>query len=321
MSLKIYRNILFAVSLAILAAIVLLSNPAQIYSELIKSRFELVILGLLITTFTALLRVFKWALLLKTRFLSLIPVQFLGITVSMLTPGRVAEPTKAVLLKIMDGTPVSKSLPSIIWERVLDIAAIIIFAFFSLTILAQTQFSLLGYIGVVVFSVLVIVFLLILYSKSFGMTIFNKIIIKLPLLKNLNQEFIRSFYAVRIGRERITFGFVIALFIWLLDGLVLYLVLLAFNAEINPLAAVGIVSLSVMIGVASSLPGGLGSTEIVMILLLNSIGVQNPIAVTAVLIYRFITIWYGLTLGFASFLYLSRKINLHELNLNSGLKI
>jgi uncharacterized protein (TIRG00374 family) len=241
-------------------------------------------------------------------------VQFLGITISMLTPARVAEPTKALLLKMKDGTSVSKSLPSIIWERILDITALVIFAALTLTMLASTQFFLLGYVGVAAFSILVIVLLFILYSRRFGIVVFN-LIRRLPFLKNLKDGFLKSFYSVRIGRKRVTAGFVIALVIWFFDGLSLYFVLQAFGVYINPLIGVGIVALSVMIGVASSLPGGLGSTEIVMILLLTSYGIQNPIAVTAVFIYRFVTFWYGLGLGVASFLYLSKKINLEEIKL------
>lgn len=315
MSLKLYRNILLAVSIVILATIFWLSNPLQIYSILITGRIEFVIGALLMTTFTALLRVFKWSFLLRTKFLSLIPVQLLGISISMFTPGRAAEPAKALILKIKDGIPVSKSLPSIIWERVLDIIAIIIFSFFALSALANTKFSLFGYIGVSIFFVIIIVFLLVLYSKYFGYAIFNKIILKLPLLKALKQDFIESFYSVRISRKRVTSGFIIALIIWLFEGVALYLILMAFGVNINPLLAAGIVALSIMIGVASSLPGGLGSTEIVMILLFNAYGINNPLAVTIVLVHRVVTLLYGAFLGIISFVYLSKKINLREIKL------
>lgn len=315
MSMKLYRNILLALSLLILAAVIVLSNPAQIYSALAGSRAEFVLLALIITTFTAFARVFKWAFLLNARFLSLVTVQFLGTSVSILTPGRVAEPTKALLLKVRDGMPVSKSLPSIIWERVLDISVLVIFAISALAVIASTRFFVLVYIGVALFAVVIFLFLLILYSERFGYAVFNRIILKLPLLKNLGRGFVKSFYSVRVRKGRITPAFLLAVIIWLFDGIALYFVLLAFGVYITPFTAVGIVALSTMIGVASSLPGGIGSTEIVMIILLNAYGIQNPAAVTSVLIYRFVTLWYGLFLGFVSFVYLSKKINMEEIKL------
>jgi uncharacterized protein (TIRG00374 family) len=312
MSLSVYRNMLLAVSAVLLVTIIALSKPDQIYAALLTARADLVAAALGITTFTALLRVFKWSFLLKAKFTRLVPVQFFGVAVSIMTPGRVAEPTKALILKIRDGIPVSKSLPSIIWERIVDIIAVVLFAAVSLTAFASSKFSLFGYIGVAVFSGLIIVLVMILHSERFGMSIFYALR-RLPFLKKIDAAFVKSFYSVHINRDRVAAAFIAALVIWLLDGVALWLVAQAFGISIDPLAAVGIVALATMIGVASSLPGGLGSTEIVMVILLTAYGAASPVAVTTVFVYRFITIWYGLLLGLGGFVYLGRKMDFDEI--------
>ena len=100
---------------------------------------------------------------------------------------------------------------------------------------------------------------------------------------------------------------------WILDGVVFYLTLTAIGVTINPIILAGIIALSVLIGVASTLPGGLGSTEAVMILLLGILGVQSTTAVAGVMISRFISFWYGTLIGGLSFVYLSKKIDMKKI--------
>ena len=71
--------------------------------------------------------------------------------------------------------------------------------------------------------------------------------------------------------------------------------------------------MSVMIGIASSLPGGLGTTEVVMTFLLGLNGVESSIAVAASITFRFMTIWFVNLLGGISFIYMSRKFEIKKI--------
>ena len=109
---------------------------------------------------------------------------------------------------------------------------------------------------------------------------------------------------------------IITLLAWLLDGLTFYLVLLSFSVNL-PVSAIFlmscVLSLSILIGLLSTLPGGIGGTEVVMVVLLMSMGVEQVIAVSTVILGRFITLGYSMILGYASFLYLSKKIDIKNI--------
>jgi uncharacterized protein (TIRG00374 family) len=59
----------------------------------------------------------------------------------------------------------------------------------------------------------------------------------------------------------------------------------------------GIYAMSVVIGVLSFLPGGLGSTEAAMLILLSTSGVGQEDALATTLICRFATLWFAVALG------------------------
>jgi len=95
--------------------------------------------------------------------------------------------------------------------------------------------------------------------------------------------------------------------------IIFYLVLLSMGISSDFVLLAGIVCLSALIGIASSLPGGIGSSEIVMIFLIGLTGVAGSVAVSAVFIYRIMTFWFGAFIGGLSFIYLSRKVDMKNL--------
>jgi uncharacterized protein (TIRG00374 family) len=78
-------------------------------------------------------------------------------------------------------------------------------------------------------------------------------------------------------------------FIWLLSYL---------GLSIQPLEAFTIYPLAMLAGVASMLPGGVGSTELTIVLLLGVYGVTASIATIAAIGIRFATIWFSVLTGF-----------------------
>ncbi len=305
---------MLGISVSILLAIVMYANPVVLVSLIIKSNYSLIIIGFGVAFLTMLLGALKWKVLLDgISFLELFPVQMLGYTLSNFTPGKAAEPAKAVLLKISKGIPISSSLTSIIWERLSDIFSLLIFSIIAISSLSVTSnFFFAGAASMVIFGGIIVVSFLVLYSKKFGMKIF-KFVKKLPLLKRLPENFMDLFYKVRIKKRRIVKCFAIALITWFLEGFILYFALSAFGVSLNPLILAGIVALSVVIGIASSLPGGLGTTEVVMTFLLGLNGVESSIAIAATIMFRFMTIWFVNLLGGLSFFYLSKKFDIKNI--------
>ena len=80
-------------------------------------------------------------------------------------------------------------------------------------------------------------------------------------------------------------------FMWLLSNL---------SVSIDPLSAFTIYPLAMLAGAASMLPGGVGSTELIIILLLTFYGVSASVATIAAIGIRIATIWFAVFTGFIS---------------------
>jgi len=308
------RIVFIGISILILVLLIWYSNPFLLAETVAKSNFNYLILAFGVATLAIFVRVLKWNVLLKgVRFGELLPVQMFGITISNFTPGKIAEPIKAFVLKARKGIPVATSLPSVIWERILDVIVLIILSLLVLQIFGfQSKIIVLSAVSIGLFAALLAVLLFMLHNKNFGYRLF-KALRRLPLFNRLSEDFMKNFYESSIGRKRLLSCFALTLMAWILDGVVFYLTLTAIGVTINPIILAGIIALSVLIGVASTLPGGLGSTEAVMILLLGILGVQSTTAVAGVMISRFISFWYGTLIGGLSFVYLSKKIDMKKI--------
>jgi uncharacterized protein (TIRG00374 family) len=309
-----YKIMLLSLSIILLIAIVWYANPYLVFTTLMKADPLLIIAAFLVSSVSMITLVLKWKVLLKnTTFKELFPVQMLGVTISHFTPGKASEPIKAVILKAKNGSPVSETLQSVIWERIMDLVIIILLSLFAIQMVTlRSNLLLPSVLSLGILSALIVVLFVILYSRRFGFWVF-KILIKLPVLKRMTKEFLEKFYSNRVGRIKLLYSFVLCLITWLLYGAVTYISFLALGVHIPFLLILGIFTLSVIVGVASFLPGGIGSTEAVMTLLLTLSGVDSAIAVTGVLISRFLSLWYNIFLGGLSFVYLSKKIDIKNI--------
>ena len=308
-----YKIGMLLVSLVILAAVVIYSNPVVLAGLLAASDMKFILAGFVLSFIAILLGVLKWQVLLKgVKFRELIPIQVLGFTISNFTPGKAGEPAKALILKAAKDTPVSSSLASIIWERVMDVIVLILLSAAAISTLSLGSNFLLAAFGVTVFAVIIILSIGVLYSERFGRKMFS-FVRKFPVLKRLPDNFMDKFYKTKISKGSLAQSFMISLITWLILGVVLYFSLLAFGVVINPFVLSGIVALSIVIGIASSLPGGLGTTEVVMIFLLGLVGADQTVAAASALTFRFMTIWFVNVMGGVSFIYLSRKFKIKNI--------
>lgn len=311
------KAIPFVISVILIAAIIYFSNPYQIYGAIVGVDKVYIAAALGLSVLNIFLRVMKWRVILEgVGFFELFPIQMFGMTLSNFTPGKIAEPAKSVILRIKKGIPVSASLPTVIWERINDIISTIILAFVAMQAISiKSDLLLLSIFSMSVFTALIILLIFTMHNKKFGTRIFS-IIKKLPGTGGISESFIESFYSIKTKKMRIMKSFFVTLLAWVLEGLIFHVVLLSMGIEINFILLAGIISLSLLIGIASSLPGGIGSSEFVMIFLLGLNGVAGALAVSAVFIYRILTFWFGAFVGGMSFVYLSKKIDMKEFRLN-----
>lgn len=297
-----------ALSLVILLFLVAYADPSRFLGIIKSANARLIALGLLISVFSIFLRTVRWWCILQdVNVKSLFPVQTLGMALSNFTPGKVAEPVKTVLLKIRSGVDVSISLPSVVWERVMDVIVLLMLSSLALVMLPlQGNLLLFGVFGATIFAGLAMVALAVLYNKRFGMFIF-RIVRKLHFLSRISDSFVKTFCEGKFQKRRLVAGFVITLVAWILDGTVIWLALSAVGISITLPLAPGILSLATIIGIVSMLPGGIGGTEAATAVILRAIGIEVSLAITGSVIARFMTFWVNQLLGGVSLVYLSRS--------------
>ena len=92
----------------------------------------------------------------------------------------------------------------------------------------------------------------------------------------------------------------LTLLAWSSQGLILHLLLLAFGFDITIAMAISIYCLSLLIGAASFVPGGIGVTGLGMIWLLTQVGVNKDIAFIASLLTRMLTLSPAMVIGIIS---------------------
>ncbi len=309
----IYKIFSATAAFVILFLIIAYANPALLAEELVKSDSRYVLLALAVSTFSAFFRVLKWSVLINVGVRKLFPIQMLGMTISNFTPGKIAEPAKALILKMRYGTDVSKILPSIIWERVNDLLVIIALAVIAIQMLTlEKNLLYIGYVSIGIFAALVALFIIVLKDEKSGKKLF-RLLGRFPLLNRITESFVETFYKDKTGKKSILLSLVITVIPWILDGYVFYFSLLAVGLEAEPVKLAGIIALSVLIGVLSSLPGGIGSFEVVSIMMLGIIGLSGTKAIAGLMLYRLLSIWYVAFLGWLSFVYLSRRLDIKNI--------
>jgi uncharacterized protein (TIRG00374 family) len=110
-----------------------------------------------------------------------------------------------------------------------------------------------------------------------------------------------------LAPDLITMGLFIGLVAWGAEGLGL-MVVAAISPEValDWSKATGIYATAIIVGALSFLPGGLGSTEVVMVALLAAHGFAMPDAILLTLVCRLLTLWLSVALGWFAVIALRR---------------
>lgn len=111
--------------------------------------------------------------------------------------------------------------------------------------------------------------------------------------------------------RRLLFGVGLAALAWLLEAMAFRILLDGLGAGAGLGAAVVIYAMATLFGAVSMLPGGVGSTEAVMVALCLApgfgLGLDLAQATFVTLLIRFATLWFGVVLGATCFMPAQRR--------------
>ena len=297
---KIGNKILIVVIAVIgLYAAFLIASDINIVSDKISDfKIEFFPIILLLVTSNWFILFFRWHLLLRNAKI-FIPVKdsFLIFTSGFaltIIPGKVGELVKSQLLKTKFGIARSKTVPIVILEQFYTAVGITALSFFGIW-----YFELGTYVLGFFVAALVFVFVLLSSRKAF-----NKIASLLEK-RRFTTKFVEplssSYDAIKSGiRGPITlYASGLSMLFWLMEAISIYFILLAFGVEaIGFLTIISTYTTSIMLGILSFLPIGLGVVEGTLASFFTMHGIDVSLALTIVIVIRIFTRWYAVSFGF-----------------------
>lgn len=215
------------------------------------------------------------------------------------TPGKAGEAVRSLYLK-PHGMGYAESLAAFFVERLLDVLAIAALALGGAWLFPDYRtFVLLSCFGLIVFTWLIIQPELPNRLEAWATRLPD--LHKLPSFLQRLAKLLRASTQLLTARKLYA-GLAVGVFAWAAEGFALYLILRGMNVPLPVGTAIGIYAVSVLAGAISFLPGGLGSTEAVMGLLLVLVGVDSSTAIAATLLCRFTTLWFAVLIGLLALL-------------------
>lgn len=301
-----------AVSLIILAVLIYFSNFWEMVGVLSGANIGLIFLGVCLFSLSVTLRNLRWQLLLRQLnirigFRKLFPVFMGGMFISNVTPAKSGDPVRSYLLKRKTGHSFSKTLPSLVMERIMDILLTIIIVVIGFFFVQLSWMWPVAAAAIAVYAVSMVVVIYVSLGRGRIESFFRflgRVLGWVPKFERIREKsramalnFNESF--VKYNRPKtLVSGFLLTIVVWFLDASILYVSFLAIGIGIDFLFGMFVMVLAVLIGVVSSLPGGLGSSEAVMTLLFSSLLIISlPTAMAGVLLCRLLSIWLTIIVG------------------------
>lgn len=295
---------------AVVLALTLYGDASAMASTLGTFRWWLLPLILGLTLVNYGLRFVKWHFYLgqigaSARRGDSLAIFTAGLSMAM-TPGKVGEVLKPFLLKLRTGTPMARSVPVVIAERLTDGIAMVVLAFVGLLLSHQAWQV---FIAALVLAGLAVGLL----GTRSGSAVLHKLSVRVPFIaaRTAQVEAFTSSSRVLFTPRNLTLAIALGVVSWSGEAVAFYFVLVGLGIHGSALLAVQatfILCTSTLVGSLSLLPGGLGAVDAsVTGLVLLVIHASRAKAAAATLIIRFCTLWFGVAVGlFALFLFRGR---------------
>ena len=219
-------------------------------------------------------------------------VIFLAGLILSVTPGKVGELVKALMVNARTGTPVGRVASVVFAERLTDFISLIFLAFLGIFSSRQDPFLLFSGLGVLLGFTL---FLGIPRAVAACLDTADRV----PVFRRIS-SLVRSSYEG--GRRllspwHLSWAVCLAAVAWFAECLGFHFVLVGFGSHIEVVQATFVYSFATVVGALTMLPGGVGPTEGSMSGLLVLRGVALPAAVGATFVIRVCTLWFAVAVG------------------------
>ncbi|MCA9575330.1 MAG: flippase-like domain-containing protein [Sandaracinaceae bacterium] len=284
----------------VLAALAFYADAQQLRQALVSLDVRYFALALVLATSNYALRFLRWQYYLRAVDVH-IPVArsarvFVSGFVMSVTPGKLGEVFKSMLLFESDGVPLARTAPIVLAERITDLIALVTLAALgSLAFPEATAAALLGALTVIALLAMVGIRPVGNFALSLGA--------RLPLVRRAvppAREALESLRTMLRPAALLTTS-VLSMISWSLECAALFALVHGFpDHTITPLAAAFSYAAPTIVGALAMLPGGVGLTEAGMTGALLQVGgatMTRGSAGAITILIRLATLWWAVLLG------------------------
>lgn len=290
--------LLIVVTIIIYVSFLIISDLNVIFDNILEMNIGYLPYILLLAPISWFVVFSRWHILLKNSKI-LVPkkenfkIYMTGFAMSA-TPGKIGELIKTQLLHSKYGIPRKKTAAIILSEQFYNLVGIL---FVSLLGIFYFDFS----IYVVFLTGGLLSFTVILLSSERLFKKFTDLISKIKFLKKYIPSLIDSYLTLKKSiRGRVfIISSLLSITFWLIESLIAYLIFQSFEIKgFEFLQLATTYTTSIIIGVASFLPMGIGVVEGSLAGFFSYQGIELSLALTLVIFIRIFTRWYGVIIGF-----------------------
>jgi uncharacterized protein (TIRG00374 family) len=229
---------------------------------------------------------------------------FLSGFVLTVTPGKVGEVFKSIVLFETHGVPVARTAPIVIAERVTDVIGVVILI----------VFGSLGFSGGLLWAGLgaaaVLVLLVVVSNRGLSYALIG-VLERLPgPFRRIGPKLHEAYdsLAMMVKPSNLALPTLLSIVAWALECTALWVILRGFGQGTGFGLATFFYATSTLAGALVPVPGGLGVTETSLQGQLQELGhVPATTATAAMILVRFATLWFAVLVGFLALSWLKRR--------------
>lgn len=297
------RRILLGVVLGVViyAFIGLASDASQVVDAVAALPWWVPLGALGLTVINYAVRFAKWHYYLRCLGLEVglglsANVFLAGLSMSV-TPGKVGEVLKSVLLRDAEGIDVARTAPIVLAERLTDLLGLFLIASLGVATFDYGRWAFAAAVA------LVLALLVVLHQPRLVEWLLVQWA-RLPIVGGLHVKLSEAYGSMRqlVGWRVLGVTTLMSLASWSMEGIAFYWIIEALGGDGELLSAMFIFAMTTVLGAVSFLPGGLGVTEGGMIGGLMWLGVFEARggAAAATYLIRLATLWFGVAVGVAA---------------------
>jgi len=213
------------------------------------------------------------------------------------TPGGAGELIKSYYLKKNFGYSLAKTFPVVIMERLLDLAGIV--GVLLIVGLLLDNYSLI-LLMLVLLSTVSLIFVSGKKEKLFNFLL--SILEKIPILKKQAASFSESYqvFGELTSAKIMTKTLGLSFLVWITDAIMVYFIFIGFNLNFDIIFSTFSMYSSLLLGVLTMVPAGVGVTEVSFVEILRGEGIDIATSTSLVILFRLVTIWFLTVLGFCA---------------------